>query len=199
MNEHIAILGTGRMGRALAGRLARAGLAVAIGSRSPERAAALADELRASVPGASIAAGTYAEAAARSGASILALGFGDALALLPTLCGPLAGKLVLDPTTPWDEEIAEASAAERLAALMPPEARLVGAWKTTFAGTLDSSDPGGTVHDVLLCGADAAAKRQAAALIAATGMRAVDCGGLDQARTLEAMVRMMGAAARNLG
>lgn len=199
MNESIAILGTGQMSRALAGRLARAGLAVTLGSRQPERAEALAAELRASIPAASIQAGNYAEAAGSSAVSILALGFGDALALLPGLAGPLAGKLVVDPSTPWEDEIAEVSAAERLAALLPPDARLVGAWKTTFAGTLDSPETGGARHDVLLCGADAAAKAQVAALIAASGMRAVDCGGLEQARIIEGMVRMMGAAAGNLG
>jgi 8-hydroxy-5-deazaflavin:NADPH oxidoreductase len=199
MNDLIAILGTGRMGLALAGRLARAGVLVALGSRQPARAEAIAADLRAAIPGAMIESGGYPAVAGRSAVSILALDVRDALALLPALADQLAGKLVVDPSTPWEDMIADVSAAERLATLMPPGAQLVGAWKTTFAATLDSRDPGGAPHDVLVCGEDAAAKDRIAGLVAATGMRAVDCGGLTQARVIEGMVRMMGAAARSLG
>jgi len=143
--------------------------------------------------------GGYPEVAGRSAVSILALDFYDALVLLPTLADQLAGKLVVDPSTPWEDMIAHVSAAERLAAVVPPGAHLVGAWKTTYAGTLDARDHGGETHDVLVCGEDAAAKGRIAALVAATGMRAVDCGGLTQARVIEAMVRMMDTAARSLG
>jgi predicted dinucleotide-binding enzyme len=81
-----------------------------------------------------IESGSYPAVAGRSTVSILALDVRDALALLPTLADQLAGKLVVDPSTPWEDMIAPISAAERLAAVVPPGAHLV--WTATAHGSL---------------------------------------------------------------
>jgi 3-hydroxyisobutyrate dehydrogenase-like beta-hydroxyacid dehydrogenase len=70
----VAVLGTGRMGSAMARALSRGGADLLLYNRTPERAAALADELGARV------AATPAEAAAASDVAITMLANGDAVA-----------------------------------------------------------------------------------------------------------------------
>ena len=59
----VAVVGTGRMGSAMAERLAAGGFAVAVYNRTPERASALAERIGATV------AATPADAAARQATS----------------------------------------------------------------------------------------------------------------------------------
>ena len=82
--------------------------------------------------------------------------------------------------------------------LLPPAVALVAAWKTTFAHELSVASSK-EEHDVFLCGDDTSAKRTVADLVRCTGFRPLDCGGLEHARTLEGMTRLMGPIARNLG
>lgn len=193
MTEQIGILGTGQMGIGLARCLSGAGYAVLLGSRDPSRSVAHAQAL-----GGGVLPGGYADTVAGATIVIPALGFADMQALLAALGPALAGKTVVDISTPWAEEIGEQSAAERHAALLPDTARLVGAWKTTFAGLLDPAARAGVVHDVLISGDDRAANDRVAAIIGATGFRPVDCGPLATARVVEGMVRLMGPIARRL-
>lgn len=195
--ERIGILGTGRMGGGLTRSLSAAGYTVLLGSRDAGRAAERVRGIEGDAA-AEIRATTYAEAAREATIVIPALGFNDLLALLPTLREELAGKVVVDLSTPWGEAIEERSAAEQLAALLPPGASLIGAWKSTFAGLLDPAARAGVLHDVLVSGDDAAAKQRVMALIEGTGFRAVDCGDLTTARVIEGMVRLMGPIARRL-
>lgn len=197
MSERIAILGTGSMGAGLAAALSRGGFEVLLGSRDVARAAAVAQRIQPAA-GAAIRPAGYEEAAAAATVVIPALGFGDMLGLLPALGALLAGKIVVDVSTPWAEEIEERSAAERLAALLPADAELVGAWKTTYAALLDPAARADTLHDTLICGESAPAKRRVAALVAATGFRPLDCGGLLAARVVEGMVRLMNPIAARL-
>ncbi len=72
----VAVVGTGRMGSAMARALARGGAEVILHNRSPERAATLAEELGASV------AGSAAEAAAGADVAITMLADGSAVATM---------------------------------------------------------------------------------------------------------------------
>jgi predicted dinucleotide-binding enzyme len=175
----IVIMGTGEMGMALTGALVRGGVPVTLGSRDPGRVRAPVAVLRVDV--------------AIAAADIVILAVPHAQAR--ELCPRLAGKLVIDPTTPWGDEIPSSSGSEELAGLLPHDATLVGAWKTTFAVELEAASRG----DVLVCGDDAATKAIVAGLIGRTGFRALDCGGLAQARVVEGMCRMMGPIARSIG
>lgn len=194
MTESIGILGTGEMGGSLAQAFSRAGHPVLLGSRDAARAAERATAL-AVAGGGAIQPGDYATTIQSASILILALGFSDAFTLLPTLGAALNGKLVVDISTPWGDEIAERSAAERLADQLPATAQLVGAWKTTFAATLDGSHE--IQHDVFVSGDHAAAKQRIGGLIQQLGFRAVDCGNLATARVLEGMVRLMGPITRS--
>jgi NADPH-dependent F420 reductase len=195
---NVAVLGTGQMGSALSRALARANVPVVIGSRHPSRAEERAAALRSEFPGARVSAADHLGAVTAADVVVLAIDFEDAREVLASLRKVLPGKIVVDPTTPWGERLPPASAAAELARLLPAGTPLVAAWKTTFAGELASA-AGEAAGDVLLCGDDATAKETIAGLVRATGFRALDCGGLEHAATLEGMTRMMGAIVRNLG
>jgi metal-dependent amidase/aminoacylase/carboxypeptidase family protein len=69
--------------------------------------------------------------------------------------------------------------------LVPSDAKVVKAFNTTFAGTLQEGEVGGVKLDVLMAGDDAEAKRTVASLVEGGGMRAIDVGPLKRARQLE--------------
>ena len=71
-------------------------------------------------------------------------------------------------------------------------ARWVAAYKTTFWKTLEEPRaPDGQPLDVFVCSEDQEAKRIVMELITETGFRAIDCGGNENARTLDLMVPLM--------
>jgi predicted dinucleotide-binding enzyme len=129
---------------------------------------------------------------------VLALDYAHARQLVTDLHAALRGKVLVDPTTPWDAEIPATSAAEELALLAPSDTAIVGAWKTTYAAELDAARPD-EPHDTFVCGDDSRAKARVRALVGATGFRALDAGALSQARVLEGMCRMMGPMGKTLG
>ncbi len=194
----VAVLGLGEMGKALARSLASAEIIVRLGSRDPSRAGEVARQIQADGLG-TVAAGTYAEAAADAEVVILAAGFEDLEGMVRGLGAALPGKIVVDISTPWEGPALETSALKAVRAFLPETAQLVGAWKTNFAGSLALTGPNQKTQDVFLCGDDEAAKATVAQMVTATGFRPVDCGGPDAAPMLEAMVRVMGPIYKRLG
>ncbi len=104
----------------------------------------------------------------------------------------LDGKLVVDITNPIDVDKFEpltleaGSAAQEIAA-KAPGAKVVKAFNTTFAGTLDEGSVAGQPLDVLIASDDAGAKQTLSRLVTDAGMRPVDAGPLERARELEAL------------
>lgn len=181
----IGIVGVGPVGRTLGTAWARAGHAVAFGSRDPARAA----EAAAGVGG--------ARATTQEGAA----GFGDVVLWTPRGVMPadpdrLAGKVVLDPNNrgPGPDGGYAAprpsgpSLAEQLQAAAP-RARVVKAFNTVVMRLLHEAPERlrGSGAQVFLAGDDAAAKAVAATLAAEIGLGAVDLGGLEAAWLAEAM------------
>lgn len=192
----VAVLGTGQMGAALSRRLAKGGVPVIIGSRESARAQAVAARI-ADASSAPITGGNHLDAISASRVVVLAIPFEDVERLVVEVRDALAGRIVVDPTTPWGEHTPPTSGAETIMRLLPPAVALVAAWKTTFAHELSVASSK-EEHDVFLCGDDTPAKRTVAELVRRTGFRPLDCGGLEHARTLEGMTRLMGPIARNL-
>jgi len=166
---HISILGTGNMGQAIAGLAAKGGNTTELLNSSDADKAVTGDIVVLAVPYPKVA-----EVLAERGAQ-------------------LAGKVVVDITNPLDFATfdgltvpADGSAAAEIAAALP-EARVVKAFNTNFAGTLLAGTVGGQVTTVLLAGDDADAKAALAGVIGAGGLRAIDAGGLKRARELEAL------------
>lgn len=98
--QRIAVMGTGMVGQALAGKLADLGHQVTLGSRTPDNATATA---WAAERGENASHGTFAAAAAKADVVILAVK-GEHVMSVIEQAGPeqLAGKIVLDITNPLD-------------------------------------------------------------------------------------------------
>jgi NADPH-dependent F420 reductase len=187
--------GTGDQGRGLALRLAGAGHAAILGSRSAERAEAAAAELRALLPGASVKGATNAEAAATADIAVVAVPYEGHADLLAGLAAELAGKLVIDCVNPlgFDKqgafalEVPEGSAAEQAATLLP-ESKVVAAFHHVSAVLLLDPSVQSLDTDVLVLGDDREATDAVERLVAdIPGMRGVYAGRLRNARQVEAL------------
>ena len=192
----IAVLGTGRMGTALASAFARAGHRVVFGSRDPARA-------RSGTP-------AWPEIVGARDAILLA-----DLAVLATLwqdtpemlrhAGDFGGKVLIDATNP-EKAIGRGlalghttSGAEEIARLAP-SARVVKAFNHVYAELLDRGRDFGGVHaSIFLCGDDGEARGLAARLIADCGFVPVDVGELSAARFLEPAAALMVELVRGRG
>jgi 8-hydroxy-5-deazaflavin:NADPH oxidoreductase len=182
---NITILGAGNMGSALAKQLARAGHQVRITSRDPANARAVAD----AVPGSTVVAAK--DAVTGSDVVIVATSYADAVPALRSL-GSLAGKVVIDITNPLTPDYMgltvgfSSSAAEEIAKAVPG-AEVVKAFNTVFAQVLAQgpASAGRQVVPVYFASDSERAKQTAKALIESIGFKAVDAGGLKNARYLE--------------
>ena len=178
----VAVLGTGVVGRTLAGRLAELGHDVRIGSRT-------ADEERGCV--------TFADAAAFGEIVVNATaGTASLDALAAAGAENLAGKVLIDVANPLDfsggmppklSVCNDDSLGEQIQRAHP-DARVVKTLNTVNASVMvdPSSVPG--EHSVFLCGEDDAAKAEAAGLLEGFGWpreSIVDLGGIAAARGME--------------
>jgi hypothetical protein len=200
MMSTLAFLGgTGPQGFGLALRFAAAGEPVVIGSRVAARAAAAAEAIRAAVAGARVSGCDNHEALARAGRVVITVPFAALTGFLQSTADGLAGKLVIDVTVPLAVRgsfvelvpVPGAASAGELTQLRAPRARVVSAFKNLPAEKLrDLSQP--LEGDVVLCGDDASARAEVAGLVALLpGLRAVDAGGIANARYLEAITALL--------
>ncbi len=81
---------------------------------------------------------------------------------------------------------ADGSAAAELAAALP-QAKVVKAFNTNFAGMLATGSVGSETTAVLIAGDDADVKAALTEVVQAAGLRAVDAGSLKRARELESL------------
>ena len=150
--------GTGPEGKGLALRLALAGKAVTIGSRSTERGAAAAAELAEGAPGASISGTDNAGAAAAGEVVFLAFPYEGQRPVLEELAGSLDGKIVVSVIAPMvfergkgarAVEVEAGSAAEEAQEILP-NAQVVAAFQNVSAEELQ--DPAVDMEgDVVVC------------------------------------------------
>lgn len=188
--------GTGDQGRGLARRFALAGHRIIIGSRSSERAAAAADGLLETLPaGADVAGAGNAEAAALADVVVVAVPWEGHEALLRSVADGLAGKVVVDCVNPlgFDKqgafalEVAEGSAAQQAAALLP-DSRVVAAFHHVSAVLLLDPEVDKLDTDVLVLGDDREATDLVQALVDdIPGMRGIYAGRLRNSRQVEAL------------
>jgi NADPH-dependent F420 reductase len=193
----IAVIGgTGPQGKGLGYRFARHGHQVVLGSRSAERAEAVADEVRARLadaPGAgSVSGAANAEACESSEVVVLAVPYDGHDELVASL--PLAGKTVISCVNPlaFDKrgahgqviDAGEGSAAESAQRLVP-DATVVGAFHNVSAVMLWAEEDY-LDEDVLCVGDSDEGKAVAMELAkAVTGREGLSAGKLRLARQLE--------------
>lgn len=187
----IAVLGTGDVGRMLAGHLLAKGHAVRLGSRRADSPAAVAWKAQAT---GDASVGTFADAAAWADLSMLAVSGAHAVSVVHGAAEGLAGKVLIDLSNPLDfsqgfpprlSVCNDDSLGEQVQRAVPG-ARVVKALNTLSNPLmLDPARLSGP-HDVLMCGNDAEAKGVVRELLGAFGWSdPIDLGGIDNARGLE--------------
>ena len=201
--EPIPIVGgTGALGAGLALRWAKAGLPIAIGSRSAGRAEEAADRIRNAVPGAQVEGLLNEEAATRAEVVFLAVPFRAQSENLNNLRGALEpGQILVDCTVPLAAAFGgkatrslgvwQGSAAQQAQEMVPDGVTVVAALHTIAAPTLADLDAE-LGEDVLVCGDRKADKARVARLIERIGgLRAVNAGALEMARIVEQMTPLL--------
>lgn len=185
----ISIVGAGNVARGIATRALAAGYDVQILVRNEEQGRTLQGELGGSTGG--------SVTVAAIGAPVV----GDLVALtvpysavsdIATAFGGFAGKTIIDATNPLNAEFTglatepDISGAETIAALVP-DANVVKAFNTVFAGNVAAGEKNGQPLDLLVAADDADAKAAVIAFAEKAGFRVIDTGALSQARTMEAL------------
>jgi hypothetical protein len=212
----IAVLGTGTVGRTIAGKLSGLDHEVVVGTRDPDATLARTDtDAMGNPPYASwqadhpaVRLAPFAAAAASGDLVVNATGGAGALDAL-TQAGEanLAGKVLLDVSNPLDFSQGfppslfvkdTDSLAEQIQRAFP-EARVVKSLNTmTAAVMVDPGRVGGGGHTVFVSGNDPEAKQTVVSLLEAFGHTdVIDLGDLSTARGVEMYLplwlRMMGA------
>jgi NADPH-dependent F420 reductase len=191
--------GTGPEGLGLAIRLAHAGHAVAIGSRSHERGEEGAAKVREAVPAADATGGENSGVVGDADVVFLTFPYSGQQPTLEALRSQLAGKIVCNVVAPLEFEkgigavainVPGKSAAQEAAAQLP-ESTVVSAFQNMSAEKLmDLPHP--VECDVLVCGRDAEAKATIIGLAnQIDGVRGVDAGGLSQSRYVEMLTSLL--------
>jgi 8-hydroxy-5-deazaflavin:NADPH oxidoreductase len=184
----ITIVGTGNMARGIATRALAGGNDVTIVGTERAKAEALAEELGRAGGSGSVQAGD----APTGELSVLAVPYPAVASVLDAHRDALAGSVLVDITNPVDFSTftplrLDAGSAAQEIANAAPDARVVKAFNTTFAGTLVDGAVSGQPLDVFVAGDDDGAKATVRRLVEDGGMRAVDAGPLARAHELEAL------------
>lgn len=192
----VAVLGTGDVGKRLAGGFASRGHEVIVGTRTPRNADLL--KWAASVKG-KVRVGTPAEAARQAQMVVLAVR-GDAAVAAIEAAGPseLAGKVLIDVTNALDFSkgmppslfVGTTDSLGERVQRAAPAAKVVKAFNTV--GNSQMVDPhvnGIGRLELLIAGNDVGAKKEVTELAKSFGWSGtIDVGGIDAARWLEATV-----------
>lgn len=187
----IAILGgTGNEGRGLALRWGHAGQEVILGSRSAEKGESVAAELRDRLRGGTVT-GAGNEQAAREGDVVVStLPHQGHKEILQGVAPHLHGKLLMVATVVWPPgPMDRPSAAEEARQVLGDGVRVVAAFQTVSAKGLQDFEHS-VEEDTLVCG-PRDARREAIAIIRATGIRGIEAGPLEQARVAEALTGLL--------
>ena len=190
--------GTGPEGRGLALRYALVGEEIIIGSRDRDRAETVAREMEEQAPGATIS-GVENPAAARRGEMVfLTVPYEAQKPLLTQLKNELAGKVVVNVISPLAFEkgraravpVEEGSAAMQAQELLP-RSQVVAAFQNLSA--VDLLVPDRVMQgDVVVCSDHREAKEQVMAMVGQIkDLRAIDGGGLENARYVEELTALL--------
>jgi NADPH-dependent F420 reductase len=194
----IAVLGgTGKEGKGLAYRWARAGYHVIIGSRSSEKAAAAASDLLAMLSGAASVEGSDNLGAARGAdVVVLAVPFSAHAETLEAVKSTLAGKLLIDvsvPLVPGTRHKAQmppaGSAAQEARQILGENVQLAAAFQNISHTQLLSE--GAIECDVLVTGTSPGARAEALKLVEAAGLTGWDAGPIENSAVVEGLASVL--------
>jgi len=193
----LAVLGgTGKEGKALAYRWAKAGYNVIIGSRSQEKAKAAAQELNARLGSGQVRGMLNPEAASACDIAVLTVPYAAHAATLESVRAELAGKVLVDVTVPIQPPKVTVvhippggSAAREAQSLLGEATRVVSAFQNVSHEHLEEDHP--VPCDVLVSGDDREAKEQVLHLVQAAGMVGWDAGPLQNAIVAEGLTAVL--------
>ena len=190
--QSVAVIGgTGKLGAAIARRLAKAGRRVIIGSRSAQSATRAAAELGFGLTGAA-----NVDAATACEIIIVTVPFAAQAATLVEIAPHVRGKIVVDTTVPLVppkvmrvQLPVEGSAAVRAQVLLGEEVKLVSAFHNVAAHKLITDAD--IDCDVLVFGDDKAARAEVIELAQQIGLRCLHGGALDNSAAAEALTSVL--------
>jgi NADPH-dependent F420 reductase len=193
---------SGSLGFAIAIRLARVGVPIAIGSRDASRAQETVQRALAAIPDGAFSAHDNAGAARVARTVILSVPFRNQSETLANLKDALTpGQLLIDASVPLAAAVSgkatrmlgvwQGSAAEQALEMAPDGVRVVSALHTVSAASVSDLDHP-LDQDVLVCGDSRGDKREAAELLERIdGLRCVDCGRLEMSRITESLTALL--------
>lgn len=182
------IIGSGKMGRAIATRLGAAGHTVLISDRSADKASQVAAEIGTDVPGVVRAADMVT--ALGADIVVLAVWYPGTVDIAREHPDALWGKIVIDISNPLDETYTGlvlppiTSGAEQLAESLTGS-RIVKAFNTITAQVLVDGVLDDLPMDTFVASDDPDATARVLDLLEGTGLRGIDAGALANARLLE--------------
>ena len=194
----IAVLGgTGKEGKGLAYRWARAGYRVLIGSRYSEKAVKVASEIMELLEGeSSIVGATNLEAAQQADIVVVTVPYAGHREILESLKEALAGKLVIDTTVPLVppkvskvQMPAAGSAAQEAKEILGESVEVVAAFQNiSYEHLLKDED---IDCDVLVTGSSKKARQEALTLVDAAGLIGWDAGPIENSVVVEGLTSVL--------
>ena len=193
----IAILGgTGKEGKGLAYRWARAGYKVVIGSRTPEKAEAAAKELTEMLGDASIKGLDNLSAAKQADIVVLTVPYTAHKDTLLTVKDALQGKILVDVTVPLvPPKVSKVqmppagSAAQESVEILGEGVQVVDAFQNISYEHLIAE--GETPCDVLVTGTSKAAREEVLKLVEAAGLNGWDAGPIENSVVVEGLTSVL--------
>lgn len=194
----IAVLGgTGKEGKGLAYRWAKAGYRVLIGSRAEEKAISAAAEIVGLLDGASSTVGmSNLEAAKQANIVVLTVPYAAHRTTLESVKDVLKGKILIDVTVPLVppkvtkvQMPAAGSAAQEAKQIVGDDVEVVAAFQNISYEHLMGE--GGAECDVLVTGSSKDARGEALKLVEAAGLNGWDAGPIENSVVVEGLTSVL--------
>lgn len=194
----IAVLGgTGKEGKGLAYRWAKAGYRVLIGSRLSERAVTVASEIMQLLEGSSSVVGTTnLEAATQAEIIVLTVPYAAHRATLESVKDALKGKLLIDATVPLvPPKVTKVrmppagSAAQEAKEIVGEDVQVVAAFQNISHELLLGEEE--VECDVLVTGTSKDARAEALRLVDAAGLTGWDAGPIENSVVVEGLASVL--------
>lgn len=194
----IAVLGgTGKEGKGLAYRWAKAGYRVLIGSRSSEKAVQAASEIMQLLEGSSSVVGaTNLEAAQQAEIVVLTVPYSAHQETLENVKEALQGKLLIDVTVPLVppkvskvQMPAAGSAAQEALEILGEKVEVVAAFQNVSHELLLGDEE--IECDVLVTGSSKQARTEALKLVEAAGLTGWDAGPIENSVVVEGLTSVL--------
>ena len=194
----VAVLGgTGKEGKGLAYRWARAGYRVVIGSRTVEKAVAAANDITEMLgEGISVKGLGNLDAAREADIAVLTVPYAAHRDTLETLKGELKGKILVDVTVPLVppkvatvQMPAAGSAAQEAKQIVGEDVQVCSAFQNiSYEHLLDNAD---VECDVLVTGTSKEARAEVIRLVEAAGLRGWDAGPIENSVVVEGLTSVL--------